>query len=269
MFRMSMAGRTARALAAAALILSLSATTFVGSANAAPLAENDCSVAAHARNDAVHLLHTAFKAFNGDLKDLAREARKLQHEAHKSDMVLAKDAREQIAKAREDLKEIASQAHEDIQAVAELGSACEDEDKDETTTTTTTTTTNTGLTAPKDSTAPADTTGSAHPFDTSGLDPKYKGIVEQAIKDMQGVVDTARKAVLDMTAVAESKEANEDKVEKTVEAAKADREKAKEEREKTREDAKKLLTERLKAAAKSHNSGKGHVRDANNNEDRD
>ena len=73
----------------------------------------------------------------------------------------------------------------------------------------------------------------------------------------------------DMTAVAESKEANEDKVEKTVEAAKADREKAKEEREKTREDAKKLLTERLKAAAKSHNSGKGHVRDANNNEDRD
>src|SRR5256885_1155528 len=143
MFRMSAAGRTGRALAAAALILSLSATTFVGSANAAPLADNDCSAAAQARNDAVHLLHTAWKAFDGDLKDLAKDARQLQHESHKSGMVLTKDARAEIASAKQDLKEIASQAHEDIQAAVELGSACKDANEDENSTTTTTTTTET------------------------------------------------------------------------------------------------------------------------------
>jgi len=261
MFRMSTAGRTGRALAAATLILSLSATTFVGSASAAPLAENDCSAAAHARNDAVHLLHTAWKAFNGDLKDLAHDARMLQHESHKSGMVLTKDARAEIATAKQDLKDIASQAHEDIQAVVELGTACKDTSDEDNTNSNTNT--NTGTTAPSDSTAPADSTGSAHTFDTSGLDAKYKDIVDQAIKDMQGVVDGARKALLDMTAVVETKATNEDsddsKVEKVVKAAKADRETAKEERVKAKDDrqnAKKA--EKNKATTKSQNSGKGN-----------
>src|SRR6266849_5671211 len=135
------ANRTARALAVGALILSLGVTTFGGSANAAPLAgTQDCSAAAHARNDAVHLLHTAWKAFDGDLKNLARDARKLQHESEKASAVASKDARGVIADAKAELKDIASQAHSDIQAAVDLGTACSDE-SDSTTTTTTTTTT--------------------------------------------------------------------------------------------------------------------------------
>jgi hypothetical protein len=268
MFGTQIVNRTARGMAVGALILSFTVTTFAGSAHAAPLAENDCSAAAHARNDAVHLLHTAWKAFDGDLKDLAKDARQLQHESHKSGMVLTKDARAEIASAKQDLKEIASQAHEDIQAAVELGSACKDanEDENSTTTTTTTTTTNTSTTAPSDSTAPADSTGSAHSFDTSGLHAKYKDIVDQAIKDMQGVVDGARKALLDMTAVVEAKATNEDsddsKVEKVVENAKADREKAKEERVKAKDDRQKAA--KNKATTKSQNSGKGNGKSKDN-----
>ena len=259
MFRMSLASRTARGLAAAALILSLTATTYAGSANAAPLADNDCSAAAHARNDAVHLLHTAWKAFDGDLKDLARDARKLQHETEKTSAVLTKDARATVASAKAELKDIASQAHADIQAAVELGTACTDtEDEDSTTTTTTTTTTNTSTTAPSDTTAPADSTGSVHSFDTSGLDSKYKDIVDQAIKDMQAVVDDARKAVLDMTAAAESKEttkADADKVEQEVEKAKVDRQTAKADREEAKAAAKDKSKD--KSNAKSSDSDKG------------
>src|SRR6266550_5005342 len=143
MFR-TMADRTTRVFAAGALIRSLTATTFAGSANAAPLADDktDCSTAAHARNDAVHLLHTAWKAFDGDLKDLARDARQLQHEAHKSGTASTTDARAEVANAKQELKDISSQAHTDIQAAVELGTACQDtEDENSTTTTTTTTTT--------------------------------------------------------------------------------------------------------------------------------
>jgi len=261
MFR-TMAGRTTRAFAAGALILSLTATTFAGSANAAPLADDktDCSTAAHARNDATHLLHTAWKAFDGDLKDLARDARKLQHESEKESGVLTTDARAVVASDKAELKGIATQAHSDIQAAVELGAACSDEGDSTTptTTTTTTTTTNTtittSVTAPSDSTAPADTTGSARTFDTSGLDSKYKDIVDQAIKDMQAVVDDARKAVLDMTKAAESTETTATDVEKVkheVETAKADREEAKTAaKDKSRD----------KSNAKSSNSGKGKGR---------
>ena len=128
MFR-TMAGRTTRAFAAGALILSLTATTFAGSANAAPLADDktDCSTAAHARNDAVHLLHDAWKAFNGDLKTLASDARKLQHESEKASAVATKDARHLIASAKAELRDIVSQAHSDIQAAVDLGSACSDD----------------------------------------------------------------------------------------------------------------------------------------------
>src|SRR5256885_2067675 len=107
MFR-TMADRTTRVFAAGALILSLTATTFAGSANAAPLADDktDCSTAAHARNDAAQLLHTAWKAFDGDLKDLARDARKLQHETEKESGVLTTDARAVVASAKAELKGI-------------------------------------------------------------------------------------------------------------------------------------------------------------------
>src|SRR5439155_15966350 len=128
MFGTRIANRTARGMAVGALILSLGATTFAGSANAAPLGDEtqDCSAAAHARNDAVHLLHTAWKAFSGDLKDLARDARQLQHEAHKASAVLTVDARDAVASAKQELKGISTKAHEDIQAVVDLGTACKD-----------------------------------------------------------------------------------------------------------------------------------------------
>jgi hypothetical protein len=262
MFRMSMAGRTTRALAAAALIFSLSATTFAGSAFAAPLAENGCSAAAHARNDAVHLLHTAWKVFNGDLQDLARDARKLQHESHKKGDVVLNDARQVVADAKHEIKGIRSQAQEDIQAAVELGTACSDEDdtKSSTNTTTTTTTTNNSATAPSDASPPADTSGGAHTFDTSGLDAKYKGIVEKAIQDMQKVVDDTRKALTDMTTVAEeAKDLTDDsKVKKDLEAAKADREKAKSEREHGKSDKTKA-----KSTTKTHDGDKGKVHDRN------
>lgn len=268
MFRTSMAGRTARAFAAGALILSLGATTFAGSAYAAPLAQTqDCSAAAHARNDALHLLHTAWKVFNGDLESLARDARNLQHESLKASVVLTKDARAAIVSAKRELKEIRSQAQEDIQAAADLGSACKDAEDEKTASTTnanttTTTTTATSTTAPSDATAPADTTGGAHTFDTSGLDKKYKDIVDQAIKDMQAVVDDARKALLDLTAAGESKDTedkdrDESKVKQVLETAKADREKAKQEREDERN------AERTKAKTK-HTSGKDKVKAAVN-----
>src|SRR5256885_13597526 len=98
MFGTRIANRTARGMAVGALILSLGVTTFGSGANAAPLADEtqDCSSAAHARNDAVHLLHTAWRAFDGDLKNLARDARKLQHESEKASAVASKDARDLI-----------------------------------------------------------------------------------------------------------------------------------------------------------------------------
>jgi hypothetical protein len=243
-------------MAVGALILSISATTFGGSANAAPLADEtqDCSAAAHARNDAVHLLHTAWKAFDGDLKDLAKDARELQHESRKdkASADLTKDARAEVASAKQDLKSIASQAHADIQDAADLGAACNDVEE-----TTTTTTTTTSTTAPSDATAPADSTEGAHTFDTSGLDSKYKDIVDQAITDMQGVVDDATKAVLDLsTAVETTSTADDAKVKKDLETAKADRETAKADREEAKAAAKDKSTD--KSNAKPDNSGKGN-----------
>jgi hypothetical protein len=257
-------------MAVGALILSLGVTTFGGSANAAPLADEtqDCSAAAHARNDAVQLLHTAWKAFAGDLKSLARDARKLQHESETASTVASKDARGVVADAKAELKDIVSQAHSDIQAAVDLGATCSNEDDSATTTTTTT-----SVTAPKDATSPADSTGSAHTFDTSGLDAKYKDIVDQAIKDMQKVVDDARKALLDMTTVAESKETTEkdaDKVEQEVEKAKADRQTVKHDREDAKK-ADKAKTAKVKATAsqnsgKADTKGKAQVRDGSNQE---
>jgi hypothetical protein len=220
-------------MAVGALILSISATTFGGSANAAPLADEtqDCSADAHARNDAVHLLHTAWKTFDGDLTT---------------------DARAEVASAKQELKSIASQAHADIQAAVELGTACKEEEE-----TTTSTSTDTSTTAPSDASAPADSTADAHTFDTSGLDSKYKDIVDQAILDMQGVVDDATNAVLDLSTAAESTDTADDtKVKKDLEKAKADREAAKADREEARAAAKDKSTD--KSNAKPDTSGKGN-----------
>ena len=258
MFGTQIVNRTARGLAVGALIFSFTVTSFAGSANAAPLAENDCSVAAQARNEAVHLLHKATKVFQGDLKDLAQEVKKLERDARKekSGDTLTTDARTAVASAKQEVKSISSQAHSDIQAEVELG-ACADEEDTTTRTTTTTTTTSTSTTAPSDSTAPADSTGSAHSFDTSGLDEKYKDIVDQAIEDMQAAVDAARKAVEDMAAAAETKDTSDDtSAKKNVETAKADREKAKEDREEAKAEAKDKSKD--KSAEKSSNSGKGN-----------
>jgi hypothetical protein len=260
MFGTRIANRTARGMAVGALILSISATTFGGSANAAPLADEtqDCSAAAHARNDAFQLLHTAWKVFDGDLKDLAKDARELQHESRKDQASadLTKDARAEVASAKQELKSIVSQAHADIQDAVELGAACKDEE-DTTTTTTTTTTTDTSTTAPSDASAPADSTADAHTFDTSGLDSKYKDIVDQAILDMQGVVDEATKAVTDLSTAVESADTTDDtKVKKDLEKAKADRETAKADREEAKAAAKDKSTD--KSNAKPDNSGKGN-----------
>jgi hypothetical protein len=258
-----MGSRTARGLAAAALILSLTATTFAGSANAAPNSDEtqSCKEAAHARNDAVHLLHKAQKAFDGDLKDLAKDARELQKESRKdkASADLTNDARAVVASAKQELKSIASQAHEDIQAKVELGTACKDEgdEDDTTTTTTTTTTTDTSTTAPSDASAPADSTDSAHSFDTSGLDVKYKEIVDQAISDMQDVVNGATEAVADMAAAVETKDTTDDtKVKKDVEKAKAERETAKADREEAKTAAKDKSNDKSKAKS-SNGNGKG------------
>jgi hypothetical protein len=244
------ANRTARGMAVGALVLSLSATTFGGLANAARLADEtqDCSDAAHARNDAVHLLHEAWKLFDGDLKDLARDVRKLQHEAHKSGTTLLTDAREEVSSARHDLKDIVSQAHEDIQDVADLGTACKEE-IEETTTTTTTTTTGTA--------APTDSTGGAGSVDTSGLEQKYKDIVDKAIAGMQLVVDGVTAAVLDVTAATESTDTSDDaKVKTELKTAKAEREKAKEHRDEARTEAKDKSNGKSDVN-RSSNSGKG------------
>lgn len=233
MFRTSLTTQAARGIAAGALILSLTATSFAGSAYAAPLSteSQDCSTLAHERNDAVHLLHTAWKTFRGDLKDLARDARKMDKESRKDEDKASESARSIVADANKELTSIFKTAHSDIQEAADLGQACKDQDEDEDTTSTstnTTTTTNTSP-APTDSTAPSDSTTGGHTFDTSGLAAQYKDIVDKAIKDMQKVVDDATKALMDMKAADDTSSKTE------VEKVKAEVEKAKTERVKDQE----------------------------------
>src|ERR1700737_1371125 len=110
MFRMSKGSRTARGLAAAALILSLTATTFDGGANAAPLTnKQECSVASQARSDALTALHTAWKASTSDLKALVSDAPKLRIE---------------LFSAWHDLKNVLIQAKDDLKDLG-LGGACQ------------------------------------------------------------------------------------------------------------------------------------------------
>jgi hypothetical protein len=156
MFPMSVFGRSTRAIAAGALILSLTATTLVGSANAAPLANTEaCSAASQARNDAVHALRDAWKASTSDLKALANGTPELRHDAMSS---------------WHDLKDVLMQAVQDLRALG-LVSACRDENESTTPTVVSATT-----------------------------DQAVKDIVDTTIKDLQAIVDAARKSVASQTA---------------------------------------------------------------------
>jgi hypothetical protein len=225
MFRTSLS----RGLVVGALILSLTAT-IGGSAYAAPLTDekSDCSTLAQERNEAVHFLHDVWQTFRGDLKDLASEARQLQKEAHKSGTELSVDARAEVASAQRELTGIWVNAHDAIQGKVELGQACKEE-----TETTTTTTTTTSAPAPTDASAPSDSTDNAHTFDTSDLAENYRDIVDQAIVDMQAVVDEATAAVDEMKKAAETADTSDDaQVTKALEEAKTERAKEKDERTK-------------------------------------
>lgn len=109
MFPMSPSGRFARVLVACALIVSLAATTFVGSANAAPLGNSVCSVAVQARETAVHSLFDAWRTAVGDLKSIAT----------------GKGAMREVFGAWRDLKEVVAQAKDDMKA---LSAACRQHD---------------------------------------------------------------------------------------------------------------------------------------------
>lgn len=274
MFRMTMS-RTARAIAAGAIIFALSATSLGGNAYAAG-DPSDCSTAAHDRNDAVHLLHTAWQTFRGDLKDLAHDARDLKREDHKSGDQASSGARAIVAKAQQDLTGVWTTAHADIQGAVDL-SSCGTEDGSTTgTTSPTTTTTNTTLQttttapAPSDSTTsagPGDESTDAHTFDTSKLAAQYKDIVDNAIKDMQKIVDDATKAVQDLSDATTAKDvtkAVEDndkaETERVTEKAKADQERAAE-KEKKNQGKGKPTTTSGKGSGKSNGKGSGKGND--------
>src|SRR5687768_13780632 len=134
MFRTMTQSRAARGIAAGALILSLTAT-MGGSASAAPAREETaedsrgCSVLAHERNEGRHRLHEAWQEFNGELRDLQRDARQLDRDAKKtkSASTMTSEAREALDGAKAELQKIRTEAHAAIQALAELGEACKDE----------------------------------------------------------------------------------------------------------------------------------------------
>jgi hypothetical protein len=113
-----------------ALILSLSATTLVGSAAASPSAPETqgCSVLAQERNDGAHRLHEAWQGFNEQLRDLARETRELGRESRRSGSAttLIIDARADVTDARAQLSAIWTTAHADLQDKVDLGTACKE-----------------------------------------------------------------------------------------------------------------------------------------------
>jgi len=174
MFPTSVFGRSTRAIAAGALIFSLTATTLVGSANAAPLANTEsCATASQARNDAVHALRDAWKASTTDLKALSNGTPELRHE---------------VMSSWHDLKDVLMQAVQDLRALGLL-SACRDENESTTPTVVSATT-----------------------------DQAVKDIVDTAIKDLQAIVDAARKSVASQTAANAPKEstASDDPEDSTV-----------------------------------------------------
>ena len=274
MFRTSIAGHTARGIAVGALVFSLTATALGGSASAAPLTveSGDCSTLAHDRNAAVHLLHDAFKAFRGDLKDLARQARQMDKDGHKSGEKMATDARHVVASAMHELTEIFKDAHEDIQDAADLGQACKDrnEHEDEAKTTTTTTPSAPSPMGSTSAGSPGDSTAGGHTFDTSGLSKKFKDIVDKAIKDMQAVVDAATKAVQALDIAADNKDkADEEKVEADLNKAKNERAQEKEKEQEHRDKDKAKDKAQNKHGKDGHDRKGDHEKDSSKDNDRD
>ena len=229
MFRTTIGKRTARGMAVGALILSLSATTLGGSASAAPAADEttSCSALAHARNESVHRLHDKWKGFRDQLKDLAKDARELERDARhsKSATELIVDARSEVADARAKLQEIWTSAHEKLQNGADLGQACKAEDKDEDTKTSSNTTANTTTTTTASTTKDEDKDEDKNEDKNEDKDEhtqkpsittasmvalvaKYKDVVDQAIKDMQAVLDDVTATVAKMTTAAQSTDAS-------------------------------------------------------------
>jgi hypothetical protein len=119
-----------RGMAVSALVISLSATTLVGSAAASPSAPETqgCSVLAQERNDGAHRLHEAWQGFNEQLRDLSRETRDLSRESRRSGSAttLIVDARADVSDARAELSAIWTTAHADLQDKVELGTVCKE-----------------------------------------------------------------------------------------------------------------------------------------------
>ena len=122
--------KTRRGMAVSALVISLSATTLVGSAAASPSAAETqgCSVLAQERNAGVHRLHDAWQDFSSQLRDLSRETRELGRESRRSGSAttLIVDARADVSDARAQLSAIWTAAHADLQDQVELGTACKE-----------------------------------------------------------------------------------------------------------------------------------------------
>ena len=115
-------------MAVGALVISLSATTLVGTAAASPAANENqgCSVLAQERNAGAHRLHEAWRGFSEQLRDLSREARELARDARRSGLELTVDAREDVAAAKGELNAIWTAAHAELQEKVELGTVCKE-----------------------------------------------------------------------------------------------------------------------------------------------
>lgn len=231
--------KTRRGMAVGALVISLSATTLVGHADASPSANETqgCSALAQERNAGLHRLHEAWRGFNEQLRDLSRDARELARESRRSGSELTTDAREDIAAAKGELNEIRSAAHAEIQDRVELGTVCKEPvDTDQETTSPTVV----------DTDVDDENEASEDSVDTSDLVAKYREVVDQAIVDMQAVMDPLNAAVAEMLAAAETAETSDDA------SVKEKRGKAKAEREE------KAKSGKPEGAGKPADAGKGN-----------
>ena len=202
--------KTRRGMAVCALVVSLSLTSLVGSAAASPSADDTrgCSVLAHERNLGAHELHEAWQGFNEQLRMLSREARELSRESRRSSSAttLTVDARADLADAKSELNAIRGAAHAEVQDLVELGTACKDPVVTEAMVTETEDTVELSL-------------------ETNDLVQKYREVVDQAILDMQAVMDPLNAAVAEMLEAAATAETTDDAaVTEKHGKAKADRE---------------------------------------------
>lgn len=180
--------RGARAVATSALIIAISATSLGATALAHPSdEERGCKVLAHERNASKHRLHEAWQGFRTSLRDLARESRQAQRALRGSQTAtsLVTEARTDLADARQALGELWRTAHEELQSRVELGTACKNPAEPEA--------------EPPVTLATLEANGD--------LVKKYREVVDQAIKDMQAVVDGVTDGVATLVTAAESNDA--------------------------------------------------------------